>query len=768
MGIALNVSMYAGVRTIIWQPLPYPDPDRLIQVWQTNLKKDWNQASVSIATFADWRSQSRSARLAAFVAAGYNLADGDQPERVSAVRASGDLLSILGAGFALGKGFGQEEEKPGLGNVAVLSHRFWTRRFDADSAIVGRSIVLDGQPYTVVGVLASGFRFEDQGPVDLYVPLTVRPAEGRGNWFLQVIGRLTPGATFEAAGAELKQIAARLATAHPEFLAETSVRVIPLYEEVMEAPARQAGVITMISVAFVLLIACANVANLLLARATGRDRELAVRSALGADRKRLARELLAESMVLALMGGTLGLGLSFVGLGWLRSLIPPDLPRADLLGFDWRSFVFGAAITLGSGLAPGIAPAWRSSRPNLVTALRDGGRGMTGLRHGRVLTGLVGFEIALALVLLICAGLLIKGSLRLTNTDPGFVATNALAFRTSLAEKEYPDSAAVVRFEEELRARLAALDGVVAVGGVSALPFDGGNGNTYLVEGEPEPERGREQVTQTRGITPRYLTAIGIRLVKGRDFEPADRFDTSPVILINETMARRHWSNREPLGARLRLAGRWWEVVGVVQDTREFGTDSPPPPVVYTAATQAVQRRLSFVLRTEGDPAGYTERVRQAVRELAPGQPIFDVETLDAHLRDSTRNARILPELLGVFGLMALIMAVIGVYGVMAYSVAQRTQEMGVRRALGAPTSSITRLVLGQAGLVCGIGGAVGLALAAISTRGLSFFLFGVDAFDPPIFIGVTATLLIAAFGASAIPARRAMKVDPVVALRSD
>lgn len=768
LGIAVNVTMFAGVNSLLWRPLGYPDRDRLVQVWQIHRERGWDRITVSVPDFLNWRERTRTALLAAYAGGSFNFAEGERPERVAATRVSGDFLDLLGAPVVLGRRLGRADETPGAERSVVLSHRFWTARFDADSTLPGRAILLDGEPYTVVGLLGPTFQVEGERPADLFVPLVADPSARRGERFLRVVGRLAPAASIGALGAELDRITAALAAEFPQTNASLGARVIPLIDEVVEEPARRAAGITLVAVAFVLLIACANVANLLLARATGRERELAVRSALGAGRHRLIRELLTESLLLAGIGGLAGLGLSFVGIGWLRSIIPSDFPRVELLGIDWQAFAYAALITVGSGLGFGVAPAWRASRPDLVTSLRDGARGMTGLRHGRMLSTLVGVEIALALVLLIAAGLLIKGSLRVTAGDLGFGTRTALAFRTALAPREYPDSAAVIRFQEQLGHRLAALDGVDAAGGVSLLPLDGGRASTYQVEGEPEPREGEAPAAQVRAITPGYLDAIGIGVVGGRDVLPTDRLESPPVILVNEAMVRRHWANDNPLGRRIRMQQVSWEVVGVVRDVKEFASDEPAPPMVFFPAAQNVTRTLSYVLRTRRDPILLAEPVRALLAELAPNQPIYEVETLAQHIAESTARARIMPQLLTVFGAMALVMAIVGVYGVMAYSVAQRTQEMGVRRALGAPGRSILGLVMRQALVVSVLGGVVGLGLAAMTTRGLGFFLYGVNPFDPAIFGGITAALLGAAIAASAIPARRASRVDPVVALRAD
>ena len=768
LGIASNVTIFAATNRLIWHPLPYRQPEQLVQLWATDSTRGQSNLTFSVPDFLDWRRQLQSAAIAGYTETSFNYAEGDSPERLFALRTSAEFFTVLKVRPAVGRSFRPTDEAPGGERVALLSDRFWTRRYGSDSAVVGRSILLDGEPYQVIGVLASDFRWGGN-PADIYVPLLAEPDGARGDHRLFAIGRLTDGATRARAEAEARQIASRLAAAYPSTDGGLSARVMPMEGPLNGDTPRQAATITLFAVGCVLLIACANVANLLLARATGRERELAVRSALGAGRGRLIRELLTESLVLAGIGGSLGLLLSFAGMQWFRSIIPASMPGHDTLAIDWAAFAFATAVSIGSGIIFGIAPALRSARPNLAAALRDGGRGLTGLRHSTMLAGLVGVEIALALVLLISAALLIKGSIAVQSVDPGFDLTSALTFRTALSEKEYPDSLAVVRFQEQLRDRLAATSNVVAVGGVSSLPMGGGSGGWYLIEGEPEPEQGRAgPITQVRGVTPGYLQAIGIALKAGRDLTSADRFEAPRVAIINETLARRHWKDRSPLGRRIRVYGEWRSIVGVVQDTREFGVDDPAPPVVLLPATQSISRRLTFVLKTNGSPLSLVPAVRDQVRALAANQPIYDVRSLAAYIGESQRQLAVMPQLLTVFGVMALCLAVIGVYGVIAYAVAQRTQEMGVRRALGAGSRNITSLVLRGAMTVCGAGAVVGLLLAALATRGLASFLYGVNAFDPVVFGGVTAMLLGSAFIAALVPARRATRVDPIIALRSD
>ena len=544
---------------------------------------------------------------------------------------------------------------------------------------------------------------------------------------------------------------------------------ITLQADTVDATARQAGLICMVAVTFVLLIACANVANLLLSRAAGRSRELAVRSALGAARGRLIRQMVTESLMLAIVGGALGLFLSIAGVKWFASIIPADFPRVEKLGLDAKVLAYGFAVIVVAGLIAGIAPAFQVTRGNLTDPLKDGGRGGSmGLKHGRLRASLVVGEMSLALVLLISAGLLIKASLILQRVDLGFEPRNALTFGVTLSWQEYPDTLQALLLHDQLQARLAALPGVVGVGAVTHLPMQFGTGAYYRVEGQPAPEEGRWPLLQHREATAGFLGAMKIDLVKGRDITPLDRAGSPKVVVINETLAARHWPNEEALGHRLVLPSGSYEIVGIVKDVHEFGPDEPPPALAYFPELQYFVRSLRYVVRTSGDPSAITPKMREAVTAVARDLPPYDILTLQEYVDRQNQGQRIMPNLLAVFGAIALVLAIIGVYGVMAYSVSQRTQELGIRRALGAEGKDIVRLVLRQGIVLAGLGAVIGLALSFAATRGLSSFLFGVSAFDPVVFGGVTGALVGAAVIASLVPARRATRVDPLVALRNE
>jgi predicted permease len=767
LGIAVNVTIFAGVDLILVRPVDYPNTDRMVQVWSDNKTRGWERSSVSLADFVDWRRESKSVTLAAFTGGDYNLADGDHPERVSGLRVSPSFFALFGISPARGRFFHAEAEQPGRTREVVLTDPFWRIHFAADSQVVGRSIRLDGESYSIVGVLPAGFRYGSN--VELYTPLEVPTDPSRANHNLQVLGLLRPGAGLETLNSELTGITRRLAKLYPTTNLELGAHGVTLLRQIVDSTAQQAGRICMVAVFFVLLIACSNVANLLLSRAAARNREIALRAALGAGRGRLIRQLLTEAVLLAIVGGAGGLLLSVFGIRWLGSIIPRDVPGVERLGLDPRILAYGFFVIVAAGIVAGLAPALQVTRGSLTDPLKEGGRsGSLGLKHGRLRASLVVTEMSLALVLLISAGLLIKASLRMQSVNLGFEPRNALTFGVTFDAKEYPDTTQALGLQEELLHRLAALPGVTGAAAVTQLPMNGGNGTYYSVEGESVPDSARRPTLQYRNSSPGYLQVMQIGMVQGRDFSAEDRAGTAKRILINETLAKRHWPKGSPLGHRLVFSTGTYEIVGVVKDVHEFGPDEPPPALAYFSASQVYSRTLRYVIRTAADPVSLTPRVRQEVAAVARDLPAYSVRTLQAVIDDNRQSDQIMPKLLGVFGAIALLLSLIGVYGVMAYSVSQRTQELGIRRALGAAGGDILRLVVRQALILAAVGAGIGLALSFGATSALSAFLFGVSAFDPIVFSGVTLALVGAVIAASLLPARRATQVDPLVALRND
>ncbi|MEZ4587484.1 MAG: ABC transporter permease [Gemmatimonadales bacterium] len=767
LGIAINITIITALQVLILEPLPYDEPDRLVKVWSTNPERGWDQTSVSIADYADWADQVTSLRLAAAGGGDYNLADADRPERVGGLRVTANYFDLLGVAPILGRGFRAEEETPGQGRVAMLGHGLWTRRFGGDSSVVGRSLRLDGVPHTVVGVLPDALDLG--GGNDIYTPLTIDRGLPRRNRGYEVIGRLAAGATMEEAARELDAVAVRLEAEYPVDNEGMRTRVVSLKKDFVGDEASQAGLISLVAVLFVLLIACANVANLLLARGAVRERELAVRASLGATRGRLLRQLLVEGVMLSVVGGLVGVGLTALGIQWLLSILPADMPRLDEVRVGGVALGYGLLITALAGVGFSLAPALQSTSGNLVGPLHDGGRGgSVGRSAGRLRSAFVIGELGLALVLLISAGLLIKAAVRMQQQPLGFDRNGALTFRLSLPAEEYPDSAAVNGVLDRLVERLEAQPTVSRVGIVSRLPMRGGAATYFAIEGR-EVDEARRPVVQFRYASPGYLAAIGARLERGRFVEATDRGEAPPVVIVNGAFAERHFPDADPLTHRLVLSSGTYQIVGVMADMAEFGRDDPPPPVAYfPLAPRASPTSYAVVVRGPGDPAALGPVVRNALAEVAPTVPTYEMTSLSELIDFEEQSEMIMPRLLTVFGTIALLLAIIGVYGVMAYVVSTRSAEMGIRRALGAHTRHIVGLVFSHSGRLAAVGAVIGLALAALTARGLSTFLLGVSPFDPTIFAGVTVALVLAALGASLVPALRATRVSPTEALKSD
>jgi putative ABC transport system permease protein len=767
LGIAANTTIFAAVDAYLIRPLPYPEPDRIIQVWTSNPARGWRQITISGPDFRDWRTEARTVEVAAYSGLSYNMLAGDRAERVLGLRVSSNLLQVIGVPPIIGRGFLPDEDREGAPNVVVLSHSFWERRFGADAKVVGSNIMLDGASYAVVGIAPEGFAFPDRS-VDFWTPLQIKSTDARSNRYLEVVGRLRSGSSMARATAELHAIAVRQGTTYPEN-AGNDVFVQSLSDALYSDTFHRGATLSTFAVIFVLLIACANVANLLLARASGRARELALRTALGAERKRLVRQLLTESVVLALLGGGLGTLLSIGGIRALVSIIPADFVGTDRIALNGRALLFTLVVSITAGVVFGILPALQATRANINNALREGGRsGTMGVRRNRLGASLVVAELSLALVLLISAGLLIKGTIRMQRVDLGFDPANLLTFRVSLPTSQYADSVAVIRAEEDIVRRLREIPGVVSAAATTSLPMQGGSGTTYSIEGEPKPEPGKESVVQFRAATPDYFSAMKISIQRGRAFTPQDRVGSTRVLLVNEVFANKHWPKADPIGKRVVFSSGSWEIVGVVHDSRDFGPDDEPPRMVYFPVMQRYYRGLTYVVRTSAEPSTLTAAVREAVSGVDRTLPTYSVRTMTSVIDQELQGDKIMPRLLGVFGAIALLLAVIGVYGVMSYSVSQRTQEVGIRIALGAQRGDILGMILRQGGLISLIGLVLGLGLAAASTRTLSAFLLGVSAFDMEVFAGVTLTLAVAALVATWLPARKAVSVDPLVALRAE
>ena len=787
LGIGANTAIFSVVNAVLLRPLPYTDPDRLVYALRT--QPPIMRGPISRPDFLEWQGEQKVFQeIAAYYGAVYNLTGVDEAERVGGARVTESFFALFGLAPAQGRfflpadnGVGAEEEGGGAGHVAVIGYGLWQRRFGADPKLIGKTVTLNGDSYIVVGVAPPNFAFP--GRTELWTPAVLAEDKSqRGTNYLRVIGRLKDGVTISQARAQMNQIAQVEAQQYPENDTNLSVTIAPLLEEQVRG-IRSVLLILLGAVAFVLLIACANVANLLLARATSRQKEVAVRTAHGASRLRIIRQLLTESVLLALMGGALGVLLAVWGVELLVALAPASIPRVKEISLDKWVLGFTLLVSIVTGIIFGLAPALQASKPDLNEALKEGGRGAaTGSTHRAALRRvLVIAEIALSLVLLVSAGLLIESIRRLTEVNPGFNPQNLLTANVSFprnpASASLPtDGGAAKQTQEtanflaEVQQRIAQLPGVQAVGAINDLPVTGQgsvNGD-FNIEGRPKYKSGEAPVAEFRLITPNYFRAIGIPLLKGRTFTERDAAHSQISILINETLARRFFAGEDPIGKRLLvLDEKPHEIIGVVGDARQWGLDKPPDPEIYFSYMQtAFGADTTLVVRTINDPASLAESVRRAVGEVNRDAPVYKIKTMMQVLNDSTAQQRFNTILMTAFAAVALLMAAIGLYGVVSYSVAQRAHEIGIRMALGAQRGDVLRMVLRQGLKLALMGVFVGLLASLALTRVLASLLYGVQATDPLIFISVSGLLTAVALLACYVPARRAMKVDPMIALR--
>ena len=765
-GVGANASIFSAVDVFMIRPLDFDDADNLVMVWTSNPERGWTQASSSPPDFLDWRTSARSLDLAAYRGAGMNLSGGDRPERVSGREVATNFFEVLRVRPAVGRGFRPEEEQVGGARVVVLGDGLWRRRFGADPAILGSMLRLNGEPHEVVGIMPPHVNF---GPdPDVWLPLRFDPAQSRSSRYLAVLGRVQPGFDVDGARTEMESIQARLSAEYPAANAGNSATVMTLQEEWFDEGFKQGSAISSVAVLFVLLIACSNVANLLLVKGTARAREIALRGALGAGRGRIVRQLMIESLVLALSGGLLGLPIAVIGVRGIRGLFPPDLAGVEGVTLNARVLAFALAVTLGSGILFGLFPSIRASRLNLRNLLADASRGNTGTAGGRLRNALVVGQIGLALVLLVSAALLIQGFTGMRRVDMGFRIEDIVSASVSLQATDYPDPERVTALQEQLLERVRGLPGVETAGATHVLPMRGNTGTYYSIPAEPPPEPGRQPVVGQRYVTPGYLEAMDIRLVAGRSFTDADRRGAPPVALINELLAARHWPDGNAIGERIRLGEVEHEIVGIVGNTRDSGPDDEADEMVYQSVLQNEVRTLHLVVRTDASPELMTDRLRGVLKELDPDQPVYGVTTLAEQLKEELSGNMAMVKVLAALGLVAFLLSGVGVYGVMAYTVAQRTGELGVRMALGAGARDVLLLVLRRGTAITGLGIAIGLLIALGVTRLLAFFLLGVSPYSPIAFLSVTALLGATGLVASWVPALRAARVDPLVVLRTE
>jgi putative ABC transport system permease protein len=774
LGIGANTAIFSVVNAVLLRPLPYAQPEQLVVMWRTTPKRGITQGSSSFLNFADYRAQNSSfAALTAYSSTSSALAGRETPAQVQGIRATADFFKVLGTGPLMGRTFMPEDERAGGVPVVVISYGMWQGRFGSDPNIIGQQIMLDGQSKTITGVMPASFQFQFvDDPPEFWEPLdpTGELNKQRGANYLQVLGRLNAGVTLEQAETEMKGIAARLEQQYPDANAGRSVHLVSALED-MVGELRPTLLVLLGAVALVLLIACANVANLLLARAAGRGREIAVRVALGASRWRIVRQLLTESVLLSALGGGLGLLLAVWGIDLLGAVVPADIPRFGETDLDLTVLSFTLGATILTGLIFGLAPALSASRLDLNEALKEGGRSATeGRARNRLRSLLIVAEVALSLMLLIGAGLLIKSFIRLRNTDPGFDAKRVLTTSLSMPSIKYKEDEQITRFVEQTLERISRIPNVEAVGAGMPLPFSGNTMNiSFTVDGQPVPAPGDEPISGARIITPAYLQAMSIPVIRGRAFTAQDKADAPKVILINETLARKYFPGEDPVGKRLTLGLNDinGEIVGVIGDVRSSSLSKEAGPEFYVPLEQVPFSDLSLVVRTSfDDPALVAESLRAAVQEVDKDQPLYEVRTMNSLIANSVARQRFSMTLLALFAAFALLLACVGIFSVMSYLVTQRTHEIGIRMALGAQTRDVLRMILGRGMTLTLIGIGIGLAASFALTRVMRGLLFGVSATDPLTFTGVSLLLALVALAACYLPARRAARVDPMVALR--
>jgi putative ABC transport system permease protein len=774
LGIGANTAIFSVVHGVLLRPLPFDRPESLVTVGhvynQINLR-----TGVSGAGFRFYQQESRVfTRAAAFTGWAANLSLDGKPERLQGQRATADYFSTLGIQPILGRGFLAEEEEVGNDRVVVLSEGLWARAFGRDPDILTRDLLVNGEAHRVVGVVSNGFEFGTE-PVAIWKPLAFTPQQVDpscwGCEFLRMVARLRDGTTLAGAQAELDRLAA-LVRARPETFRDSEWGLYTRSSrEALAGDIRPALLVLMGAVGLVLLIACANLANLLLARATARQREIAIRTALGAGRWRLARQMLTESVVLALLGGIAGLGLAVLAVRAFVAANPINLSLVEAVGVDGPVLVFTLALTVVFGVLFGLAPALQAGRPALESVLKEGGR--TARRTGGLRSTLVISQVALALVLLVGAGLLLRSFSRWTTVDPGFDADQVLTVRMAFAPARYDTPAKRALFVDALFRDLRALPGVVSAGGNVALPMSGDNWTrSFNVEGYQPPPNANGPWGDFRIVTPSYFQTLGIAIKRGREFDASDVAGGRQVAVVDEVLADKYWPGQDPIGKRVGFGNaenpRWMEIIGVVAHTMQNNPREDEHTQLYVPYAQLAEGQMGLVLRTRGEPVDLVPQVRQAVLALDPEQPIFDVQTMRDRISSAAAEPRFLSVLLALFALVAAVIAAIGIYGVMSYLVVQQTREFGIRLALGAEPSHVRAYVLRRGLVLSGFGVLAGLGAALALSRAVSGLLFRTSPFDPLVLSTVVAALVGVALLAAWLPARRATRVDPIVALRAE
>ncbi|HKG79009.1 MAG TPA: ABC transporter permease [Pyrinomonadaceae bacterium] len=771
VGIGANTAIFSIVYGVLLKPLPYQNSEQLVRVfdhWRNSTEPGDNEADVAPANFFDWQSQAQSfSGIAAFVTGGAGLASASAPEKVNAAIVTPEFFNIMAVKPTYGRVLGQDDLK--APNVIVLGYDLWQRQFGGNPSTVGQTAKLDGEMYTIVGIAPPGFSYPEKTQVWAPLLINTNPTVSRDGHFLKTIARMKPGVSVPQAASEMNTIAARLEQQYQATNKDLGANVVSLHEHAV-GKVKKALVILLMAVGFVLLIACANIANLLLARAYSRQKEVSVRIALGASRKRLVRQLLTESLVLAFTGGILGLIFASMAVSFLVSVTVSDIPLAEQVGLSPQVLIFTFVVCVLTGTLFGLIPAMQTTKVDLNETLKEGGgKGVSESGGSRVRGALVVFEVALTLVLLIGAGLMIKSFASLLNTDLGFQTQNVLTFETDLPNQNYPDIPKVASFYDSLVTRLKALPGVQAVGGVTMLPLGGENRIfTFRIEGQPVVDAAQRPVANYRVAMPEYFSALSIPLESGRMFTDADKQGSAPVLIINERMAKRHFPQGNAIGQRIYVRNdpNSREIVGVVKSVRHFGLDQEPQPEMYVPYWQSSSRYMRMVVRTNVAPRTLVNAVQRQVWDLDRELPVGKINSMDELVSKSASQQRSNMVLLTLFAAVALVLAAIGIYGVVSYSVTQRTHEIGIRMALGASRKDIFKLIITRGMTLTAIGIILGIAGAYGLTRAIRSLLFGVGTLDVAIFVMVPVVFAIIALFACFFPARKASRVDPLVALR--
>jgi putative ABC transport system permease protein len=777
LGIGANTAIFSMVNAVLLRPLPYPNADRIIAIQE--ISPEGKKIQITPANFLDWRAQNTVfEHLSAIFTRGSNLAGNEGAERIDIAVASADFFDVFGVHAQRGRLFLAEDEQAGHAPIVVISDGLWQRRYAGDAGIVGRSITLDGISYTVAGVAPAGFQFPKKTqawlPPDRLAPAvtpTMDVTQVRGWGFLSAVGLLKPGIRLQQAKDEMESITARLREQYPQTNNNRFDRVETLHTNLVGDTSTLLWLL-LGAVGFVLLIACANVANLMLVRATARQKEIAIRTALGASRLRIIRQLLTESVLLAATAGVLGLLLAWEGVQVLKALLPKDFPRLQDVNVDLQVLSFTAIVSLLTGVIFGFAPAWQVSRIDVHESLKESARGSTGGLRNRLRNTLVVAEVALSLVLLVGAGLLLRTFLQLQTVNAGFDPQRVLSLRLSPSGTDFRGDPPYIAYYKRAEERLRSIPGVEAVGTINTLPLQKGPTLGFHIEGRPQLPIDQWAHANYRNVNPDYFRAMRIPLLQGRAFEERDQIGSPLVVMINEAAAD-NFAGENPVGKRIGFGATdrngqpvWFEIVGIVSNVRSLGLEEQPPPEVYFSAYQDSFSEMSFVVRTQIEPAGLADVIREAAQEVDRAQPVTEIRTMEYVVSESVTQPRFNLSLLAMFGGIALALSAAGIYGVTSYTATQRTHEIGIRIAVGARNADVLKMMMKHGMKPALIGLAIGLGAALGLTRLMKSLLFGVTATDPLTFVTLATFLMIVALIACYLPARRATKVDPMVALR--